>query len=52
MYNDHVGSDMIFDKFFEMCKECCRDKFDFLVISKDDKMNNRRYCNNFDNIYN
>lgn len=37
IYNDHVGStDMTFKKFVDICRECWKDKYGFLVISKDD----------------
>ncbi|KAI8123407.1 hypothetical protein CVS40_6010 [Lucilia cuprina] len=48
IYSDHVGSDMTFEKFNEICQECWKEKFGFLVISKDDELNNGRYRKMFD----
>ena len=47
IYKDHVGSDMNFIKFSEICSECWRDKYGFLVISKDDDLQNGRYRKGF-----
>ena len=48
IYDDHVGSDMRYEKFQEICQECWKDKYGFLVISKDDELNNGRYRKLFD----
>lgn len=48
IYADHVGSDMSYEKFYEICRECWKDKYGFLVISKDDELNNGRYRKQFD----
>lgn len=50
IYNDHVGSaDMSFEKFNEICSECWKDKYGFLVISKDDDVSSGgRYRKGFD----
>lgn len=42
-YSDHVGTDMNFEKFCEICRECWKDKYGFLTISKDDDLNAGRY---------
>lgn len=48
VYNDHVGSDMDFSKFLEICRECWKTKYGFLVINKDDELNEGRYRKGFD----
>lgn len=50
IFNDHVGSDMNFETFHTMCRECWKDKYGFLVISKDDDASNGRYRKGF-NIF-
>ncbi|KAI8124255.1 hypothetical protein CVS40_5183 [Lucilia cuprina] len=48
IYNDHVGGDMSLEKFREICRECWKDKYGFLNISKDDDINCGRYRKGFD----
>lgn len=48
IYKDHVGSDMSFEMFQNLCKECWRDKYGFVVINKDDEISNGRYRKGFD----
>jgi hypothetical protein len=48
VYNDHVNTDMAFEKFRDLCSECWKDKYGFLVISKDHNMNDGRYRLGFD----
>lgn len=48
IYNDHVGSDMNYDKFKQLCSKAWAKKYDFLLINKDDDVNNGRYRINFD----
>lgn len=48
LYEDHVGTDMKFEKFKSMCSHCWRDKYGFLVIDKDSDINNGRYRKGFD----
>lgn len=48
IYNDHVIGDMSFQQFIKICSECWKDKFGFLVISKDDLINKGRYRKGFD----
>ena len=50
IYNDHVGVDMSFDKFYDICRECWKDKFGFLVIIKDNDLNDGRYRKLFDHF--
>lgn len=50
VFSDHVNPDMTFKEFLEMCKHAWSgNTYDFLVISKDDDLNNGRYRVNFDN---
>lgn len=48
IYNDHVGSDMEFDNFYNICRECWKDKYGFLLINKDDEIQSGRYRKCFD----
>lgn len=48
IYQDHVGTDMSFEKFCFICRECWKQKYGFLVISKEDEINNGRYRCGFD----
>ena len=49
IYNDHVNTDMTFDKFKELCLYCWNcDKYGFVIIDKDSELNNGRYRKGFD----
>lgn len=48
IYNDHVGSDMEFENFYNICRECWKDKYGFLLINKDDEIQSGRYRKCFD----
>ena len=48
IYDDHVNTDMNFNKFREICSSCWTDKYGFLVIDKDSDINCGRYRRNFD----
>lgn len=48
IYNDHVIGDMNFEKFSEMCNECWKQKYGFLLIVKDCSIEQGRYRKNFD----
>lgn len=48
VYNDHVISDMTYKSFREICSRAWQDKYGFLVIVKDDPLNNGRYRLGFD----
>ena len=50
IYNDHVIGDMTFKTFLKMCAETWKEKYGFLVISKDDPINMGRYRKGFDNF--
>lgn len=48
IYRDNVGSDMKIEKFYDMCRECWKDRYGFLIISKDDAIECGRYRKGFD----
>lgn len=48
MYDEHVGTDMSFEQFKNVCAECWLNKYGFLVISKDDDYHCGRYRKGFD----
>lgn len=47
IYTEHIGSDMTYNTFTEMCRECWKDKYGFLLISKDDDLQCGRYRKGF-----
>lgn len=48
IYNEHVGVDMPYDKFKLVCKTAWNEPYSFLVINKDQELNNGRYRIKFD----
>jgi hypothetical protein len=48
IYDDHVNTDMPFNKFIDICTICWKEPYSFLVISKDDNILNGRYRKGFD----
>lgn len=48
IYNDHVGADMSFEKFRDVCGKAWKEKYGFLVIDKERSMTNGRYRIGFD----
>lgn len=48
IFHDHVAPDVTFTKFQEMCAECWKDKYGFLVIDKDRQLQEGRYRKGFD----
>lgn len=48
IYNDHVGGEMTFEKFRELCGRAWKEKYGFIVIDKERSMNNGRYRIGFD----
>lgn len=48
IFNDHVGSDMSMENFRDICRECWKDRYGFLIISKDDEIHCGRYRKGFD----
>jgi hypothetical protein len=47
VYNDHVNTDMSYDEFCGLCRDCWRQKYGFVVIDKDSMLNNGRYRKGF-----
>lgn len=47
VYNDHVLRDMTLTQFLKICGECWKDKYGFLVVSKDDPIDKGRYDKGF-----
>lgn len=47
-YTDHVGTDCSFNKFKELCSFCWQKPFNFIMICKDNEINNGRYRKGFD----
>lgn len=47
LYNDHVNTDVSFDEFKNICAECWKEKYGFLVINKD-CVRDGRYRKGFD----
>ena len=53
IYNDHVNTDMKYDKFKNLCLSCWNNnKYVFIVTDKDRKLNDGRYRKDFDNFIN
>lgn len=50
IYNDHVNTDMTFEKFKNLCAKACAEKHGFLVIDKDSDVYNGRYRVGFDSF--
>lgn len=50
VYDDHVNTDMPFDKFREFCGECWKDRYGFVVIDKDSDGDGRYRCG-FDRFF-
>lgn len=48
IHNDHVGGEMTFEKFKEVCGKAWKDKYGFIVIDKERSMQNGRYRIGFD----
>jgi hypothetical protein len=48
IYNDHVNSDMDFNQFKNLCSQCWKEEYGFLVIDKDSPFNNGRYRKKFE----
>lgn len=51
IYNDHVAPDMKFEEFCNLCRECWKVNYGFLVISKDNELNKGRYRKGFDEFF-
>lgn len=48
IYNDHVGADMTFLTFKNICGKAWSDKFGSLIVNKDQPVKNGRYRIGFD----
>lgn len=48
IYRSHVHGTLDFSKFHEMCKNCWREKYSFLVIDKTKTIEKGRFRKNFD----
>lgn len=48
IYSDHVNTDMTFETFKLLCSLAWKDKYGFLVVSKDSDFNEGRYRKQFD----
>jgi len=47
VYNDHVNTDMSYEDFCELCRNCWQQKYGFLVIDKDSAFTDGRYRKGF-----
>ena len=47
VYNDHVNTDMSYDDFSELCRDCWQRDYGFLMIDKDSALANGRYRRGF-----
>lgn len=50
VYDEHVGTDMSWTEFREMCSKIWRDRYNYLVINKDCQKNNGCYRMRFDHF--
>jgi len=50
VYNDHVNTDMSYEDFCELCRNCWRQKYGFLVIDKDSALTDGRYRKGFNDF--
>jgi hypothetical protein len=48
IYQDHVGADMRFEQFKQLCSESWKEKYGYFVIDKDSNANNGRYRKKLD----
>lgn len=51
IYNDHVMGDMTFKEFINICSTCWKQKYGFVVISKDDPLSKGRYRKGFGEFF-
>lgn len=50
IYSDHVGADMSYEKFKQVCSKAWEEKYGFLVIDKEQPLNSGRYRIGFDHF--
>lgn len=48
IYEDHVNTDMSFQQFHNICRECWKDDYGFLCVNKECRIDNGRYRKGFD----
>lgn len=48
IFSDHVNPDISFSQFLDICKECWKNKYGFMVIDKDSDISNGRFRKGFD----
>lgn len=48
IFSDHVNPDISFKQFLDICRECWKDKYGFMVIDKDSDTSNGRFRRGFD----
>jgi len=47
VYKDHMNTDMSYEDFSKLCRNCWQQKYGFLVIDKDITLTNGRYRKGF-----
>jgi hypothetical protein len=50
VYNDHVNTDMSYEDFTALCRECWQHEYGFTLIDKDSPINNGRYRKGFNDF--
>ena len=50
VYNDHVNTDMSYEDFCALCRECWQRRYGFVVIDKDSALRNGRYRRGFNDF--
>lgn len=50
VYDDHVNTDMSWDKFLSACRMCWENQYSFIVIDKNMNMDKGRYRRGFDDF--
>lgn len=48
IYGDHVNTDMNYQEFVAICRECWKNRYGFLIIDKESDINKGRYRKGFD----
>ena len=51
IYNNHVGGDVSFQEFKDMCESCWKEDYGFLTIDKQSSLNKGRYRCKFDKYF-
>jgi hypothetical protein len=50
IHRDHVNTDMTYDEFYNMCANCWRNPYGFLLINKDEQLKCGRYRSGFNHV--